>query len=311
MKMTHDHNIVAIDVSKERLDVFAAKSEEEFFVENSLKGCGKLAKRFAGQPVVFALEASGGYERLAIKTLSEAGFAVRRLDPYRVRKFAHAGGQWAKNDRLDAKVIAAYAATFESPTAIIDTERDKLAQLVVYRRQLVDQDVQITRQAEQLTDPELIRISKRRVASLRAQIVRIDLRIRQAIDETPSLARIDAILRSIPGVGPVLSATLLANLPELGRLSRRQIAALVGVAPYDNDSGKRRGQRGIFAGRANIRRVLYMSAITAIRCNLAVRVFHERLRAAGKKPKVAIVAAMRKIIVIANALLRDNRNFAQ
>ena len=228
-----------------------------------------------------------------------------------MRKFAHAGGQWAKNDRLDAKVIAAYAATFESPTAIIDTERDKLAQLVVYRRQLVDQDVQITRQAEQLTDPELIRISKRRVASLRAQIVRIDLRIRQAIDETPSLARIDAILRSIPGVGPVLSATLLANLPELGRLSRRQIAALVGVAPYDNDSGKRRGQRGIFAGRANIRRVLYMSAITAIRCNLAVRVFHERLRAAGKKPKVAIVAAMRKIIVIANALLRDNRNFAQ
>jgi len=301
--------ILAVDISKDRLDCFAADGAEAFAIANTPDGHAELVQRARMGRCVVVLEASGGYERALIAACLSQGIALRLLDPRRVRHFARAQGQWAKNDRLDARVIAACAAAIPGALHQPDPEAARLAELVTYRRQLIDIETMLANQAEHLSDAELRRDATFQLNVLKLRLWRLDARIEAAIAASPALTRKAAILRSIPGVGPVLCASLLAGLPELGRLSRREIAALVGVAPMDNSSGRRQGPRSIYGGRPAIRATLYMAALAAGRFNAPLAAFRDRLRQAGKKPKVAIVAVMRKLLVLANALLRDNRSY--
>lgn len=302
--------IVGIDVSKDRLDVFLRGEGSHFEVANDAAGLAELMRRLDGLTVAaIALEASGGYERAAARQLAGAGFPVRLLDPMRVRRFAQAGGRWAKNDRIDAEVIASFADAFDGETVSRNPKRERLAEYVAYRRQLGQQLTTVRHQARLLTAPELAAMSRRRIADLEAMIVRLGRQIAAAIREDEAFRQTNKILRSVKGVGPVVAATLIAEFPELGTLTRRQAAALLGVAPYDRDSGKKKGARSIFGGRADTRAAFYMAALAAARSNPDIKAFHQRLKAAGKKPKVATTACMRKLIVTLNALVRDQKTW--
>lgn len=310
MKMAHPVSIIAVDVSKAHLDCFDAARGEAFRVDNARPGFTALARKYQGQSVVFAAEASGGYERGLLRELGAVGFSVRLLDPRKVRLFARASGRLAKTDRLDARAIAAFAQAIPGEPQAINPAQEALAELATYRRQLIAEQTLVANQAEGLRDPELLRVTRRRLAMLKTQIVRLDLRLAEAIQASETLREKSRLLLSIPGVGPVLCSALLAFLPELGQISRHQVAALVGVAPFDNQSGKTDRPRRIQGGRTALRTVLFTAALAATRCNKTLAAFYDRLRAAGKKPKVAIVAVMRKLVVLANALLRDQRPFA-
>ena len=301
---------VGIDVSKDRLDVCIQPADEQFSVTNDPAGWRQLVRRL--RPLMaraIGLEASGGYERGAIDALLEAGLPVRLVNPWKLRKFAQAFGVLAKNDRLDAQMIAQFVASAPSREVRRNRAVDHLAELVNTRRQLVDALQQIGNQAQLLRDAALRRLQTRRIRQLERDVVRLDQLIGQAIAADASLSARRDLLCSMPGVGPVLAATLLALLPELGALPNRSVAALVGVVPYDCDSGKMKGLRCIFGGRAAIRRVLFMAAQVAARFNPVLKAFNQRLLGAGKKPKVAIVAIMRKLIVTLNAMLRHNASW--
>ena len=302
--------IVGIDVSKDRLDVFLRGEGSCFEVTNDAKGLAALIRRLEGLAVTaVALEASGGYERKPARRLADAGFAVRLLDPMRVRRFAQAGGRWAKNDRIDAEVIADFANAFDGETVRRNPDREKLAEYVAYRRRLNEQLAVVADQARHLETPELAAMSRRHIATLKAAVDKLGRRIAALIGESEAFRRTDAILQSVKGIGPVSASTLIAEFPELGALSRRQAAALLGVAPYDRDSGKKKGARSIFGGRADVRAVLYMAALAAARFNPDIKVFHQRLKAAGKESKVVTTACTRKLIVTLNALVRDQRTW--
>lgn len=299
---------VGIDVSKDQLDVHLHPVGDAMAVANGPAGWRDLIARLATVPVAaVGLEASGGYERPVAEALSRADLPVRVLDPVRVRQFARAAGGRPKNDRLDACAIARYVATFEGPTMIPDEARRCLAEHLTYRRQLSDQLVETCNQARTLSDLELRRRAAARITALRHEIAEIEALVAGHIAAEPTLRRQAEILRSAPGVGPIATALLLARMAELGTLSRRQAAALLGVAPFDHDSGKRRRPRHIWGGRRDVRNVLYMAALAASRHNPDLARFHQRLIAAGKPPKVATVAVMRKLIVLLNTLLREQR----
>jgi transposase len=309
MRMTATTPILAIDVSKDRLDCFAADRGEAFALANAPAGHAALVQRCQAGGYTVALEASGGYERPVITALLVGGIRLRLLDPRRVRHFARASGQWAKTDRLDARAIAAFAQAIPGAAHAPDPDAEALAELVTYRRQLIEAETRLANQAEHLRDAVLRRDAHQRRVSLRLRLAQLDQRIRTLIEASPGLRYKAAILHSIPGVGPVLCAALLAEMPELGSLTRHQAAALAGVAPFDNSSGKHHGPKSIRGGRPGLRCVLYMAALVASRHNKPLAAFSHHLRAAGKKPKVALVAVMRKLIVLANALLRDNRPY--
>ena len=298
---------VGIDVSKDRLDVAVHPAGEQFSVTNDAAGWRALIRRL--KPIgarAIGIEASGGYEREAIVALLKAGLPVRSVNAWKLRQFAKAAGLLAKNDRLDARAIAWFVATLPSREVRHDPAVDHLAELVTARRQIVDAQQQFANQTEHLRDAGLVRMQARRIRQLERDLGELDLRIAQAIAASPALSARHELLCSMPGVGPVLAATLLALLPELGALGNRPIGALVGVVPYDFDSGKMRGLRCIFGGRAAVRRVLFMAAQAAALWNPILKAFKQRLLAAGKKPKVATVAVMRKLIVTLNAMVRDN-----
>ena len=299
--------VVGIDVSKDWLDLAVYPSGEHLREANDGAGWRALRRRLKkiGARAI-GIEASGGYEGQVIRVLVQAGLPVRMVNPWKLRQFARAAGLLAKNDRLDAGAIARFVDTLPCRAARHDPDLARLAELVTARRQILDARQQCANQTELPRDRELNRMLARRIRQLDADAARLDHRIAQEIAAVPALAERQALLRSMPGVGPVLAATLIAFLPELGTLTRRQIAALVGVAPYDFDSGKMRGVRRIFGGRAKIRRVLFMAAQVAAIWNPTLKACKQRLRDAGKKPKVAIVAVMRKIIVTLNAMVRDN-----
>jgi transposase len=298
---------VGIDVSKDWLDVAVYPTGERFQVTNDEAGWRDLRRQLKGRGArAIGIEPSGGYEWQAIRALVQAGLPIRMVDAWKLRQFAKACGLLAKNDRLDAYAIARFVDTLPCRAARHDPDLARLAELVTVRRQILDARQQCANQAELLRDPALRRLLARRIRQLDADAAALDQRIAREIVGVPALAQRHALLCSTPGVGPVLAATLIAFLPELGSLTNRQIGALVGVAPYDFDSGKMRGLRCIFGGRAKVRRVLFMAAQVATRCNPALQAFKERLLTAGKKPKVAIVAVMRKLIVTLNAMLRDN-----
>lgn len=300
--------VVGIDVSKERLDVALHPEAERFSVGNDSAGWQELCRRLGTLGVrLIGIEPSGGYERDAVVALLNAGLPVRSVNPWKLRQFAKALGLLAKNDRLDARAIAHFVATLPTRPAQHDPAREHLVELVTARRQLVDFRQALGNQQEHLRDAELRRLNERRLRQSAADLRRLEQRILAAITAVPAMARRYTLLCSVPGVGPVLAATVLALLPELGAISNRQIGALVGVVPYDFDSGKMKGLRCIFGGRAEVRRVLFMATQVAIQWNPVLQAFSRRLRQAGKKPKVAIIATMRKLLTTLNAMLRDGQ----
>jgi transposase len=296
-----------IDCSAARLDVHLYPLDLGFSVGNDRAGWRELHRRLAGAGVeVVGIESTGGCERDAAHFLIERGYSLRLLDPRRVRQYAKAMGRLAKNDRIDAAVIAHFVATLPTRPLVRRQSLEALAELVTARTQLLAQLTTLGNQARRHRNPLLHRIDRRRVAALKADIDSLDRHIAALIAADPALQAKNAVLRSMKGVGPVLAHTLIALLPELGELSRKKIAALVGVAPFDDQSGKRQGARFIQGGRPAIRAPLFMAAMVAATHNPPLSAFRQSLKDAGKKPKVAIVAVMRKMITILNAMIRDN-----
>lgn len=305
--MTQARIMVGVDVAKRWLDVQVLDGEA-FRVGNDASGRAELVARMValGSAAV-ALEATGGYERDAIADFAAAGIAVRRLDPKRVRRFAEAAGLLAKNDRIDAQVIARFAALLPGRAVAPDARAERLAELVDARRALCAERTRLVQQAERLRDPVLKRMAARRKARIEADALTIEHRLRAMVAADPELARKDALLRSVPGVGPVLAWTLIARMPELGSLGGKAAAALVGVAPYDQDSGARHGRRTTRGGRTAVRNTLYMAALAGARHNPALAAMRQRLAGNNKPPKLILVALMRKLITILNAVLRDQQ----
>ena len=297
---------VGIDVSKEGLDVAVAPVGESWCVRNTLEGIGELAARLAPQqPTLIVLEATGGFEATVAAVLATAGLPVAVVNPRQVRDFARSLGRLAKTDRLDAQVLARFAEAVQpTPRALPDAAAQRLRALCSRRRQLIEM---LTAEQNRLprADAAVRPNVEAHIRWLRQQLTHLDGDLGKAVRESPIWRHKDDLLRSVRGVGPVLSATLLAELPELGTLNRKQIAALVGVAPLNRDSGTFRGKRVTWGGRAPVRRVLYMAALVGTRCNPALRGFYARLLLAGKPKKVALTACMRKLLVMLNAMLRD------
>ena len=285
-----------IDVSKDRLDVVVLPEQKCSSVRNDAAGWAELVEWLRGFSIAaIGLEASGGYERGAMRALLAAGMSVRQVNPFKLRQFARASGVLAKNDPLDTR-----PAQRQTPTA------EQLAEMLAVRRQLSAEKVAAENASRLLEDAMLQRLSSRRIGRLAVDIDMLDGHLVKIVQTDATLAHRYQLLTSMPGVGPVLACTLIALLPELGRMSRKQVAALVGVAPYAFESGKFKGRRCIWGGRAPVRQVLYMAAMSASNWNPVLKTFHDRLKAAGKLPKVAIVAVMRKMITLLNAMLRDD-----
>ena len=297
---------VGIDVSKDRLDVSIYPDNTRFAVPNTPQGWAELARRCkdAGAACV-GLEASGGYEQDVAHALREAGLVVRLLNAHRVRHFARALGRLAKNDRADAAVIAHYTAVVPGrPLTKRPAAEATLAQVLALRQTLVLRQVDASNSARSLRDADLKRMAARQAKHLAADLLLLDRKLAACVSKDPDLKRRHDLLTSAPGVGPVLACTLLAEMPELGRTDRREAGALAGVVPYDHDSGKMRGKRCIWGGRAGVRQKLYMAALVASKHNPALKAMRQRLDARGKPPKVALVAVMRKLLTILNAILR-------
>ena len=300
---------VGIDVAKDHLDVHIRPTDEAFRVSHDDAGFAVLLARLrAAAPILVVLEASGGYEVTVAAALASASLPLAVVNPRQVRDYARALGQLAKTDRLDARVLARFAETVR-PAArpVPDAQAQALGELIARRRQLVDMLVAEQNRRRLLRDRRLQRHVDAHIAWLEEALRRLDHDLTTLVRSTPVWREADDLLRSVPGIGPVTASTLIADLPELGRLDRRRIAALVGLAPFARDSGAFRGRRMIAGGRAPIRRVLYMATLSAIKCNPAIRAFHHRLVTAGRPGKVAITAAMRKLLTILNAMLRDRR----
>jgi len=305
---------VGIDVAKDWLDLWLAPSNRFERIANGSAGWVQLVTLLEplGAGVVVAFEATGGYEDGLRRTLLAAGFDVRRLNPLRVRLYARSLGRNAKNDRIDARIIARYAEVADTTPEILDPARERLAELVSHRRRLVEERVAVGNQTAVLGSALLKAQNGKRLALIEQQVDQTDELIADAIGAAPDLCAKRALLMTLKGVKQVTATTLVALLPELGRITRKAIAALVGVAPFDRDSGRFSGTRSIAGGRAAVRTALYMAARAAALSKSTLGSFYKRLITAGKPPKVATVALMRKMLTTLNAILRDNKpwNFA-
>jgi transposase len=300
--------LVGIDVAKYSLDVYVASNGRSFIIKNTSAGFRQLlAELPATGNCLVVVEATGGYQSRVVGALVAAGHQVAVVNPRQVRDFARGLGILAKTDRLDARVIARFAEHASPRTVEIGSEKQaELRELVTRRRQLVE-----LRTAEQnrleTTLTKVVRKNVRHlIEQLDKQIHQLEEAIGQLVESEPQLASKAALLETVPGVGPVTVTSLLVDLPELGRLGRQQVAALVGVAPFNRDSGKFHGRRAIWGGRAAVRSVLYMAALTARRSNPLIRAFAQRLEAAGKPFKVVLTACMRKLLVILNSMIKNN-----
>lgn len=296
---------VGVDVSKDRLDVAFRPSGEKLIVPNDRRGITRLVRtisRFTPECVV--LDASGGYERRLLERLAEEELPVALVNPRNIREFARASGRLAKTDTIDAAVLAHFAEAMKPELRRLpDPETRKLRGLITRRNQLVR--MMTAEQNRQLQALESVRAGVAAIIRcLKKQISVLDKQLAALIRATPAFRQKADLLRSAPGVGPVVSAALIAHLSELGTLNRKKIAALVGVAPFNRDSGRLKGKRAIWGGLGDVRALVYMSTLVAIRRNPLLRNFYQRLCQAGKTPKVALVACMRKLIVILNAMLK-------
>jgi transposase len=304
-----DRIVVGIDVSKDRLDVAVRPSNESFSVGRNAAGLEQLIARLRQlSPRVVALEATGGFETVVAAALSAAGLPVAIVNPAQIRAFARAIGQRAKTDPIDARVIAHFAeATNLEPRPLPDEQTRLLADLVGRRRQIIEM-IGAERQREQrLSAPRLKKSIARLVKALEKELASLDGDIGDAVRGSPAWRAKEELLASVPGVGPVISHTLIAELPELGQLGGKQITALVGLAPFTRQSGKWRGKSFIGGGRTDVRAVLFMGALVAKQHNPVLKAFFDRLIAAGKPKMVALIAVARKLLTILNAILRDNR----
>jgi transposase len=303
-------NWVGIDVSKARLDVAVLPSEQAWQVSNDASGHRELVKRLHElKPERVVLEASGGFEVCAVAALVCAGLPAVVVNPRQVRDFAKASGQLAKTDRLDARLLAQFGQVFKPELRPLpDATTQFLSALLTRRRQVQDmltaeRNRLMTAAVQNAPQPLRDQLGAH-IDWLYKQLQQLDRDLHEQLRSSPVWREKENLLRSIKGVGPVLSATLLAQVPELGYLDRREIAKLIGVAPLNDDSGKHKGKRSIWGGRAAVRAVLYMAALAATRSNPAIRSVYQRLLAAGKLKKVALVACMRKLLILCNAVLR-------
>lgn len=303
--------IVGIDVSKAKVDVAIAGQDRVREWANDEPGRQGLSRWLGEQEAeLVVLEASGGIEAGLVSELVEQGVPVAVVNPTRVRAFARAEGQLAKTDRMDAQVIARFGATMKPKAkAIRDQAQLELGQQVTRRRQLVEMMTAEKNRAETAAETMKAQI-ERHLDWLRTEIEQLETQISQAIQQDPLWQVTAERLQSAPGVGPVTAATLVADLPELGQFNRQKITALVGLAPFNRDSGKQRGQRRIFGGRASVRKVLYMATLSAIKCNPVIQAFYQRLLDKGKAKKVAITACMRKLLVILNTMVKTGQDWA-
>jgi transposase len=297
---------IGIDVAKAQLEFACRPSGETGTVPNAEDGIRKLVARCqALGPTLVVLEATGGYEAAVVAALATAGLAVVVANPRQVRDFAKATGQLAKTDALDAQVLALFAERVRpEPRVLPDEDVAALDALLTRRRQLVEM-LTAERNRVLVARPAVRRDLQQHIRYLERRLREADDDLHTAVKASPLWRVKDDLLQSVPGVGRVVSLTLLAKLPELGRLARKEIAALVGVAPLNRDSGTLRGKRVVYGGRAPVRTVLYMAALVASKCNPVIRAFYQRLRTAGKPAKVALTACMRKLLTILNAIARD------
>lgn len=306
--MNHKEQVVVgVDVSKAVLDVAVLPSGALLQFANDASGIeqfGKKLKSLATDLVV--MEATGGYETAVATALVAGGLRVAVVNPRQVRDFAKATGRLAKTDRIDAQLIAAFGQAVEPEIVRLpDEDARELEALLVRRRQLVAMRVQEINRLG-LMQGAMRKNIKAHIDWLEKQIDKLDVDLTVGLRKSPAWRAKDELLRSFKGVGPITSGTLLVALPELGQLDRREIAALVGLAPFNCDSGVMRGRRSIYGGRSQVRTLLYMAATTAIRSNPVIRAFYERLKSRGKPHKVAMVACMRKMLTILNAMVRQS-----
>lgn len=304
---------VGIDVAKTEL-VVVVNAGTPWPVANDERGIRTLVEQLQhGAPTLIVLEATGGYEIPCVAALAAANLPVVVVNPRQVRDFARATGQLAKTDRLDAAVLARFAERVQPPARpLADAAQQELADVLTRRRQLLDM---LTAEKNRLEHTagrrgQLVKKSiKQHIAYLERELRAADTDLARLVRASPVWRERDDLLQSVPGVGRVLSLTLLADLPELGRLSRREIAKLVGVAPLSRDSGTLRGHRAVYGGRASVRGALYMGALVATKYNPVIRAFYQRLLAAGKPKKLALVACMRKLLTILNTIARTHERW--
>ena len=300
---------VGIDVAKDRLDVHVLPGGEAFAVARDSEGLAALVERLgAVRPYLIALEATGGFETVVAAALAAAQLPLAVINPRLIREFARAAGQLAKTDSLDARIIALFAERMRpEPRPLPDEQTQALAELVARRRQIVEMMTAERNRRRYLTNRRLLKSIDRLLKVLQQELSDLEQDLDDTIRGTPAWRETEDLLTSVPGVGDKLARALIADLPELGHLDRKKIAALVGVAPYNRDSGTLRGRRTIWAGRVKVRATLYMAALVAAHHNPVLASFYQRLLAAGKAKKLALVAVMRKLLIILNAILRDRR----
>ncbi len=307
--MTQDL-FIGIDVSKATLDIAVLPGELAWSVANNEEGVQELIAKISqlGVPRIILMEATGGFERRPLAWLGAAGLPVVAINPRNVRDFAKSIGLLAKTDKIDAKTLALFAQrNLPACRPLPDEQTRSLQDLIVRRRQMLDMLSAEQNRLPLVENPRVRREIRSHIAWLEKRIQNVDDDLDQAIKNSPAWQPKSDLLRSARGVGPVLASTLIAQLPELGSLTNKKIAALVGVAPFNRDSGTIRGRRCVWGGRADIRKVLYMATLAAIRFNPTIRAFYKRLCQAGKLRKVAITASMRKFITILNAMVRDQK----
>jgi len=306
MMAQNDLVVAGIDASKDKVDVCIRSLSARHTFASTPEGRRELVLWLRRRKVGMAvMEASGGYEREWFKALRKASIKVRIADPKRVRRFAQSAGRLAKNDKIDAEMIAWFAETFdEAPCQAYDAEREKLVQMVYARQGLIDMQTVLQNKGEHSVPEVVKRMHTRLLKKVDAELATIDVAIAELVRSIPHFAELADIIESVPGLAGKTSAGLIAAMPELGQADNKAAAALLGAAPYDDDSGKRRGERHIQGGRRRIRNLFYMACMgAATRHNPVLKAFYQRLLAKGKKKKVAIVACMRKLIVILNTMI--------
>ncbi len=306
-----EERFIGIDVAKTALDVAQWEQETVERYANDAEGIATIVKGLDAQPSItlIVVEASGGFEQALVSELAAVGLPIVVVNPTRARNFARALGQLAKTDKIDAQVIARFAQSIRPEVRpLAESDQRYIKALVTRRRQLVDMQTAEKNRRSSI-NPSLLPRLEKHIAWIAAELAEIETELADWIDQNTHWRETRDRLESVPGVGRVTSFTLLAELPELGTLSRQKIAALVGLAPFNRDSGRFRGRRHIFGGRSDARSVLYMAALSGIRYNPTLKTFYDRLIANGKLPKVAITACMRKLLTILNAIVRDGSSW--
>lgn len=303
---------IGIDVAKDKLDVYAHPLARSFVYEQTEKGLLMMVTALKNlAPTVIVLEASGGYENTAAGIMIHNQLPVVVVNPRQVRDFAKATGVLAKTDLIDAQVLARFAEAVKPPVRPFPDEKTQLlAELVSRRQQVVDMLTMEKNRLKQSRGPIVRAGIEEHIDWLASRLDDYNKSMQDLLHSSPAWREKEDLLRSVPGIGAIMATTLIAQLPELGNLNRKKIAALVGVAPLNRDSGTFRGRRRIWGGRHKIRAALYMCVLSAIRCNSAVKMFYRRLRDAGKAPKVALTACMRKLLTILNSMVKSNTHWS-